>query len=797
MRLRMNPVSRISRLILVILMVFVWCRVPQGLAKDAAATGNSATAKVTPTEMADALEKRVKLYAAVDRDMPRDTFDPEFVVRQVGKDPEALFAWVRDNTAYIPYRGALRGAVGVLMDRGGNSLDRSLLLARLLQLAGHQVRLARGQIDPQQGDLILKRVWDDAKSAPPAAAVPVQLDEAAITRLATTYGLDPVQMRQGNEQRQLAMQSKNEDIIGVTTEQSDALAAMIGNVGPVAGDRRADQLAALANHWWVQFSRDSKWLDLDPLTRDAKPGHSVVASGSTVEVPADGQLPPIAAMERQDVELRIQIERSDKGAAKIESVFKYTISPAELAGLPIKLEIAPMDWPSELDLTTGDPSAKLKAVLVAQKHWVPMLQIAGQTIIQSAFDDHGIIDAKPRLDPLAKTGKSVAAGINIASDILGDRAGTEPTSELTAAWLDFEIRVPGRKPRIVRRDLFDAVGPAARAAHAAADVKINDALRLKRASSFYREMNLLTVGFVPSAAYVQHLAMANLVSNGPTLVKALRESSGKPQKESLKDVSTIKRLPTAILGLAAARMAPVGAGAALAVDCPNIFALYEGFGVDAAGTVLARAEIDIVANEVAIRGANAANAFKSRLTQGILETGMERYAIGSTKDGVNTVTLFAASEGQKVGWVKLTSIDDPQFSRVRLSGDTLARIRGDLAAGYVVAAPATPITTDGQPREGWWRIDPRDGSCIGFAADGAGASMAEYALVMGSVLLEAIMAYKCIKGGGYALGCVVCGAAAAMADILSLGFGAELGAAAAISGAEFGFARACEHLIAE
>ena len=76
------------------------------------------------------------------RATPCERFDPQAVVELVGRAPEKLAAWVRDNTALFPYRGALRGPVGTLMDRGGNSLDRSLLLAELLQAIGQETRLA-------------------------------------------------------------------------------------------------------------------------------------------------------------------------------------------------------------------------------------------------------------------------------------------------------------------------------------------------------------------------------------------------------------------------------------------------------------------------------------------------------------------------------------------------------------------------------------------------------------------------------------------------------------------------------
>lgn len=70
------------------------------------------------------------------REAPRDRWDPQFVVAQVGTRPDQLLGWVRENTVWIPYQGTLRGAVGVLNDRMGNSLDRAVLLATLLQRAG-------------------------------------------------------------------------------------------------------------------------------------------------------------------------------------------------------------------------------------------------------------------------------------------------------------------------------------------------------------------------------------------------------------------------------------------------------------------------------------------------------------------------------------------------------------------------------------------------------------------------------------------------------------------------------------
>jgi hypothetical protein len=109
------------------------------------------------------IDNSLRALADADREAPRDRWDPDYIVSTIGRDPRLLFEWVRDNTAWIPYRGELRGPVGVLMDREGNSFDRALTLATLLDKAGHTVRLVRGELTPKQAlamipALVVRRV---------------------------------------------------------------------------------------------------------------------------------------------------------------------------------------------------------------------------------------------------------------------------------------------------------------------------------------------------------------------------------------------------------------------------------------------------------------------------------------------------------------------------------------------------------------------------------------------------------------------------------------------------------------
>src|SRR5215210_412122 len=127
---------------------------------DSAATSGDASADAAQlARQFDELEKAL-------RATPCDRFDPQAVVELVGRDPEKLAAWVRDTTALFPYRGALRGPVGTLMDRGGNSLDRSLLLADLLQAVGQETRLANATLSDDQAKQLVQAVMSAATSPP-------------------------------------------------------------------------------------------------------------------------------------------------------------------------------------------------------------------------------------------------------------------------------------------------------------------------------------------------------------------------------------------------------------------------------------------------------------------------------------------------------------------------------------------------------------------------------------------------------------------------------------------------------
>ena len=189
-------------------------------------------------ELADGVERWVRHY-------PSSHLEFDFVLEQCDYETEKIFEWVKGQTRWVPYTGALRGAYGVLMDRRGNSLDRSLLLASLLLEAGFDARLAHSELNrDRSATLLALQTGKSGVHAPGAADSPGQRERAAN------------QAKVADQTRELAK------LAGFASASS-------------ATDHTEQHLADIADHWWVQVSDGFGWRDLDPMTADG----TALASG--------------------------------------------------------------------------------------------------------------------------------------------------------------------------------------------------------------------------------------------------------------------------------------------------------------------------------------------------------------------------------------------------------------------------------------------------------------------------------------------------------------------------------------
>lgn len=693
-----------------------------------AGTPLSLRRQASPTATADAASK---LLQAAANDIPRDTFDPLAIVKSVGKDRSALLAWVRDQTYWVPYRGALRGPTGVLMDRLGNSLDQSLLLAELLTLAGHTVRLAQGNLSDQGARDALQHL-----RPVPTDPVPVgTVDEALIERQARQLGVDLQVARATIRGKVQPFDSLKANLGGRVTTQAPFLAGQLGT-RPAAVDSSAATVAAIRDHWWVEAREGAQWIDLDPMWPTAR---AVAGSFSATRTVAFDHQPgkiPLPSDMVHEVTVRVVVEQWKQGKVVEKTPVAHTFRPAETFGQPVVVQVAPLGWPKTPDiLNEADPAAALKAILEEQKEWLPAITVGDRTILQSSFTETGELNTKPG-QPLAAATAAVVSSIN---DAFGG-GDAEPESHLTAAWIEYETRVPGRQVQRVRRDLFDLFNQKARSEADMPDPAPDQAMRAMRALALATAVQLLPVAAKPSREFVMTETISGILQNRDARLEMSRLAAAGDLAGAIGAAERLKLTVNGqLLDLAHARFEWSAVGQDIYLDAPNLLSYRTSLFQDDAGNLAARQGFDVVMNGVAIRPGATGDPVAIRLKQGIVDTNLEDMLMRGQTTG-NAAALLDASHQQ--GWVTVRSSSDRGWARLDLAADVRARIEDQLRLGYVVVAPGESAVAAANGQVAWWRIDPRTGDTLGFGSLGWGKSLTEVALTL--VTLSAVIFSICI-----------------------------------------------------
>jgi hypothetical protein len=145
-----------------------------------------------------------------------------------GGDWQESFRFVRDSILTEPSRFPLKTGQGVLWSRRGNSLEKALLLATLLQEKGQTVQLAEGELDDAQAKNLLGSIFAAGKSFSFKEGVPLSVPAD-----------DP------------------------------------------------NLLAAVKKHYWVQLEKEDGWADLDPCFPSAEAGKAFAQAQNTYDPAAE------------------------------------------------------------------------------------------------------------------------------------------------------------------------------------------------------------------------------------------------------------------------------------------------------------------------------------------------------------------------------------------------------------------------------------------------------------------------------------------------------------------------------
>jgi len=660
------------------------------------------------------------------KEIPHDTFDSQAVVDHVGEDAEALFRWVRDNTRLVPYEGVLRGPVGVLMDRMGNSLDRALLLHELLHLAGLEVRIAHGHLSGRKLNEILEknRTIQQEKRSSAREPSSQELDNL-IEEYSNRHKINPERLKKHVSRIRRESENFSKELVERVTVQTGFITNAIKRYQKKAETKpinaRTDELD---DHWWVQLKKDDTWIDLDPISKEMAFGSSI---NHTENVCQPNEIDESLF---HSINLQVIIEQWKDGVTEEKMVLEHRLIPAELYGQRIGFKHIPMNWPEDLDLIGNkDPIKSLKSAVLKEKEWQPVLIVGDERIAQSSFLASGEINDTPGKKGRPSGVQGVAGGILGALSGEKDEKEAKKASFLTAEWIDYTVHTPGRPDRTIRRKTFDMIGPAARKNTEISQPNIKEIERLKRGLLLLSETEILIQSCRLSPEFVVHLMAEIFLSNHEILKEILQAVDSSEQvKNVLNKFQDLTPLPGPEYVLSEARLSWSELNNKIYLGQPNILNYARRPVLDQNEQIVVKSGFDIVSHELCLDPILEQDHFQANIYQGVVDTNVEALimkSIGGKTE--NTAEIFACSKAQKINWLTLIDTSSSGWRELDTTEDIRAHIEKDLNEGYIVIAPQKEILLEGQGVFGWWRVDPVSGSTLGIGSEG-GQALVEYAM---------------------------------------------------------------------
>src|SRR3990172_8330840 len=211
----------------------------------------------------------------------------------------------------------------------GNSVDRSALLASLLQQAGHRVRFARGTLPEREAKDLVKSICEDRPRLPLALPTSGGYSSRGLS-------VSPATLRN----------AFNRDYTLIRDHLKKAGAAVSGDLAP-----SLDALIKEAQtHFWVQLEKAGSWTDFDPSFADATPGKSHARTDETLDALPDAL--------SHNLTIRIRVEEHTGATPSERNTLTFTARAADVAGVDVVLYFQPENWP-------GPASSLVRAIASA------------------------------------------------------------------------------------------------------------------------------------------------------------------------------------------------------------------------------------------------------------------------------------------------------------------------------------------------------------------------------------------------------------------------------------------------
>lgn len=739
----------------------------------AGAEAAPASAEATPID-ADDYQQMSKAFdrlnAAADvlnGKMDHSLFEIDALAAKLGSDPAVILQFVRDEIRYEPYVGALRGALGTLVSRAGNSLDRSLLLAALLQKAGLSVQISNGTLGDADARALVLRVFEPAKPVP--SALP---DLTALgPELGDALGADQQQMQRHVAEERAAATAGRDRLNAYVDNEAQFLTGLMTKAGVDATVlTRSERLAAEAkDHYWVRYQDASgKWLDLDSAFADAKPGQGHAESIRSFS--------PDAVPEELYHHLRIALmlratADPDSGSSTDQVLLDRELRIPDLQGKAVTLASAPVPRIDPLK-----PGVTLAEVVDSAKVYQTALLVGDEETSGKGFDLQGRVGgvATPESVDVEQAGGVGGANGGLWGAIGGTTGGGANDSSsknaggsIVGEWVVYTMTSPevaggAARVRTYRRDIIAPVTVTSWSADSP-DKPRTAPTHLALADLRRRLMwseNLLPVAGAPRRDYAAYMQLQALAASRPVFDAFNKVRHGLPIDRTTLTAPPQAMAATVWLAAIAMRGSEGHDGASAArlrsyFDEPGLIAYQRSIG-GPSGQLSRKEGFDIVSYSPRLTvspNAGAVDAAAVQVRRGVLATRLEAelsaHALGSdhaVESVANTTNVFSAAQrrGIPISVLQPGAAGTRKLAALAISDLVKAELAEDLGAGQTVIIPSQPVTTSAQSQIGWWRWRADSGELTGVMPGERGQAMTEKAIID---KLEALNAELCFLEG--------------------------------------------------
>lgn len=668
------------------------------------------------------LDKMFGLLAQARAQIDRSSFDLNALLDKLNYDAQDIVDFVKNEIRFEQYPGLLRGPAGTLMNRGGNALDQSVLLAKLLNDAGFEARIASAKLTVDQANLLFKA---SLSAPPPDTGLQVTPELIATMRELNSLTGTPNEMLEKTlESLRKPVRIRDSGRYSEISASAQFIEAEMNSAieGFSTPKPQPGIVQEAQDYYWVQYSTapSQPWND----------AHAALDGQETFDSPVEAQsfLSGSVPKELQhQVRFSAKIEQSIGGKSVVHDLMTPWQRPAaNLVGVPVTYTNFPDSLKSREDFL--DVRKSLSSTQMFFPSFNGSLPPGGKV-----FDNMGrLIDPDAASNQAAGVFKKVGDSFAAAASGLDEGA----SMRLTRHWLEFSIIQPGGNEQTYKRTIY-----ATQAGEEPDPLKM--ATKLSQEHTF-----MVSTGEMPGTYALDQVLRR--IESSQRILQAILERSYFPQTPVELSGQDLKQVESSWWGhyllypsfIDSDKLAGEGH---LYVSAPQLVMYSEDPPIGEGQ----RRTVDIVHDQrraLQLKDGVVYNAPFEMLMAGVWDTAMEGLVLSD--EGRRSLDTFIAMDNAREKGVKVILPKDAQMvASLGLDAITLENVQSDLDRGYAVIMP----DVSAESIQGWWRVNPVNGETLGILYTGQGSAFTEALSLISGVISFAFWLNGlagCVAGSG-------------------------------------------------